>query len=141
MVVIIVNVLEALRTGQSIWLTPFNAVIGLVGWLILILILHRLITICQNKEPASIATLLTLTGFASSPWIYIVPVQSLDSAWTFFLAIVVFIWFGIWQIWAAAIALGMNPGRLCLLVPMGVAGGMVSLVLLANVSKLLLSFS
>jgi hypothetical protein len=141
LVIIIVNVLEALRTGQSIWLTPFSAASGLVGWLLLILILHRLITICQNQEPVSIATLLTLTGFASSPWIFIVPVQSLDNAWTFFLAVVVFIWFGIWQIWAAAIALGMNPRQLILLVPMGIAGGMVSIVLLANVSKLLLSFS
>jgi hypothetical protein len=141
LVVVVVNILESLRSNPNLWAAPFSAIIGLGGWLILTLILHRLISIFQKQESVAIATLLTLTGYASSPWIFIAPAQSLGTSWSFLLSVAVLVWFAVWQIWAAAIALTISPWRLFLLIPFSISGGIVAIILLANVAKLLIGFS
>jgi hypothetical protein len=141
LVIVLVNLLEGLRVGQNPLAAPIGVLLGLGGWLILSSILHRLFTICQNQPPIAIANLLTLTGFASSPWIFIASARSLGGMWGFWLAVAVSSWFAVWQIWAAAIALSINPWRLYVLIPMSFAGGLVAIVLFANVTKLLVSFS
>jgi hypothetical protein len=113
-VVIVANSFEAFQTGQKIWGIAAAIVLGLSGWAILTLLLQRLAAIFQPQ--VKLSTLLTLTAFASSPWIFIAPAQNFHRPWNILFVIAVMIWFAVWQVWAAAIALEINPWRLFILV-------------------------
>ncbi|MDX1976627.1 MAG: hypothetical protein SFT94_03055 [Pseudanabaenaceae cyanobacterium bins.68] len=139
LVVALANLLESLRLGQDLPILLINLVAGLVGWFLLITILDRLVLIFSKSPEVNIPKLLTLTGFASTPWIFMACVQTLENPWRLPLALVVGTWFGIWQIWATAIALAVSPWRLLTIIPLTLVGGLVGLVLLGNFFKLIFS--
>lgn len=138
-VVILANVLEGLRWGQSLPMVLVGLVAGLLGWILLISILDRLSQVFSKSPEFNIVRLLTLTGFASSPWIFMPSAQAIEAPWRLPVVLMVGIWFGIWQVWSTAIALGVSPWRLLSLIPLAMIGGSVGLVLLANLFRLFLS--
>jgi hypothetical protein len=138
-VIVLVNLLETLRLGQAFWQLPFAAIGGLVGWLFFTLLLQQLANIFQKK--LSLSELLTLTGFASMPWIFIGPALSLFAPLRILVALAVIIWFIIWQVWAASVAFGTSGWRVLAIVPFAVAGGVVTLIWLSNFVRLIFSIA
>jgi hypothetical protein len=138
-VVAMVNSLEALRLGKGAAAIPFAIIGGLVGWAWLGLVLQQLGKVFNVNIP--LQKILTLTGFASLPWLFLAPALNLPSPWRFLVALAVMGWFTLWQIKAAAKAMDTTSNKLLLLIPLAVLGGVVALVLISNLIGLLLSLS
>ncbi len=135
-----VNLLEVLRLNQSsLWMILGAIISGLVGWIFFTFLLQQLAGVFQKK--VDLDALLTLTGFASLPWIFMAPALSLPSRFRVIAAIAVMIWFVIWQVWSASIALEVKSWKTLAIVPLAIAGGVVALIWLGNVVKLILSIS
>ncbi|WP_019498329.1 YIP1 family protein [Pseudanabaena sp. PCC 6802] len=138
-VLVLVNVLESIRTGRRPSQIVPTVVAALVGWLIFSLLLQRLATVFQRQIDLNV--LLSLTAFASLPWIFIGPALSLRGEWGTSAALVVMLWFIVWQVWAASVAIAVSAWRLALLVPLAIAGGFVALIWTGNSVSLLLSIA
>ena len=135
-----VNLLEVLRINQgSLWMIVGGIISGLIGWLFFTFLLQQLAGVFQKK--VDLDALLTLTGFASLPWIFMAPALSLPSRFRVIAAIAVMIWFVIWQVWSASIALEVKSWKTFAIVPLAIAGGVVALIWLGNAFKLILSIS
>ena len=135
-----VNLLEVLRINQgSLWMIFGGIISGLIGWLFFTFLLQQLAGVFQKK--VDLDALLTLTGFASLPWIFMAPALSLPSRFRVIAAIAVMIWFVIWQVWSASIALEVKSWKTFAIVPLAIAGGVVALIWLGNALKLILSIS
>jgi len=136
-VVALVNILESVRTEQSVALT-FGAVIwALIGWLFFSSLLKVMAEIFQH--PVDLKVLLTLTGFGSIPWIFMAPALSLGGELGSALGLVVMIWFTVWQIWAASVAIAVTAQQLVKLIPMTLVGALVSVIWIFNSIKLVSS--
>ena len=85
--------------------------------------------------------LLTLTGFASLPWLFMAPALSLSPQFRVLAAIAVLIWFIVWQVWSASVAIGIKIWKTLAIVPLAIFGGIVALIWLGNTFKLILSIS
>lgn len=139
-VVALVNILENLRLNQvSIFGMIWSAISGLIGWLFFTFLLKQLASVFQKQ--VTMPELLTLTGFASLPWLFMAPALSLSPQSRIFTAIAVIIWFVIWQVWSASVALGIKSWKTLVIVPLAIAGGLVALIWLGNTVKLILSIS
>lgn len=139
-VIAIVNILETLRLDQLPTFRIIASVIGgTIGWLFFTFLLKQLADVFQKK--VEMLELLTLTGFASLPWIFMAPALSLPTQSRFLAAIAVIIWFVIWQVWSASVALDIKSWKTLAIVPLAIAGGVVALIWLGNAVKLLLSIS
>ncbi|CAN1211825.1 YIP1 family protein [Tumidithrix helvetica PCC 7403] len=134
---VLVNALEGLRIGRSPAYLPLIVIPGLVGWFIFTSLLKSLAEVFQHK--IGLQELLTLTAFGSMPWIFMGPALSLASPTRIYAAIAVMIWFVVWQVWAASVAIGTTSWRLLSVIPLAIAGGIVSLVWLGNLFKLMFS--
>ena len=139
-IIALVNILETLRLDQLfisriIW----SVISGLIGWLFFTFLLKQLASVFQKN--VAMLELLTLTGFASLPWIFMAPALSLPTRFRFLAAIAVIIWFIFWQVWSASVALGLKSWKTLAIVPMAIAGGVVALIWLANTIKLLISIN
>ena len=139
MVVALVNSLEALRLGRGAVAIPFAIIGGLIGWAWLGLVLQQLAKVFNVNIP--LQKILTLTGFASLPWLFIAPALNLPSPWRFLVALAAMIWFAVWQVRAAAKAIDTTSTKLLLLIPLAVFGGMVALMLIGNLIGVLLSLN
>ncbi len=134
------NILECVRTNQSPLQIPLSLTVALVGWLVFALLIQRLATVFQRSDDlVDLKVLLTLTAFGSLPWIFIGPALSLGGQLGSILALAVMLWFLISQVRAASIAIGVSAERLLLLVPLAIAGGVVSIIWASNVIGLLVS--
>ena len=135
-----VNLLEALRLNQGSFGMILGAVIsGLIGWLFFTFLLKQLAEVFQKKVDFN--ALLTLTGFASLPWIFMAPALSLPAGFRVLGAIAVMIWFVIWQVRSASVALDIKSWKTLAIIPLAISGGVVALIWLGNVFKLILSVS
>ena len=139
-IIALVNILETLRLNQlSILGVIWSVISGVIGWLFFTFLLKQLAGVFQKN--VTLSELLTLTGFASIPWLFIAPALSLPSQYRVLAAIAVIIWFIIWQVRSASVALGIKSWKTLAIVPLAIAGGVVALVWLGNSFKLLLSIS
>ena len=139
-VIALVNILETLRLDQFTILGIIWSVIsGIIGWLFFTFLLKQLAGVFQKE--IEILDLLTLTGFASLPWLFMAPALSLPSRFRIPVAIAVIIWFIVWQIWSASVALGIKSWKALAIIPLAISGGVVALIWLGNTFKLLLSIS
>jgi hypothetical protein len=138
-VLVLVNVLESIRTDKRPLQIVPAIVAALIGWSIFSLLLQRLATVFQRQINLDI--LLSLTAFASLPWIFIGPALSLGGEWGISVALMVILWFTVWQVWAASVAIGVSAWRLALLVPLAIAGGFVAIIWIGNSVGLLLSIA
>ena len=139
-VIALVNILETLRLDQFTILGIIWSVIsGIIGWLFFTFLLKQLAGVFQKE--IEILDLLTLTGFASLPWLFMAPALSLPSPFRIPVAIAVIIWFIVWQIWSASVALGIKSWKALAIIPLAISGGVVALIWLGNTFKLLLSIS
>lgn len=136
-VLVLVNVLESIRTDRRTSQIVPAIVAALIGWLIFSLLLQRLATVFQRQ--INLDVLLSLTAFASLPWIFIGPALSLGGEWGTSAALIVMLWFIAWQVWAASVAIEISPWRLAFLVPLAIAGGFVAIIWIGNSVSLLLS--
>ena len=136
------NILECVRTNQSPLQMPLSLTLALVGWLVFALLIQRLATVFQRSDDlVDLKVLLTLTAFGSLPWIFIGPALSLGGQFGSILALAVMLWFLISQVRAASVAIGVSAERLLLLVPLAIAGGVVSIIWASNVIGLLVSIT
>ncbi len=139
-IIALVNVLETLRLNQiSIFSIIGSVISSVIGWLFFTFLLQQLASVFQKN--VQLVELLTLTGFASLPWLFMAPALSVSSAYRIPAAIAVIIWFVIWQIWSASVALGIKSWKALAIVPLAIAGGVVALIWLGNTVKLLLSIN
>jgi len=139
-VIALANILETLRLDQAnfsriIW----SIISGAIGWLFFTFLLKQLASVFQKQ--VTMPELLTLTGFASLPWLLMAPALSLPSRFRIPAAIAVIIWFIVWQIWSASVALSIKKRKTLVIIPMAIAGGIVALIWLGNTFKLILSIS
>lgn len=139
-VIALVNILETLRINQfSIFRMIWSVISSLIGWLFFTFLLKQLAAVFQKD--IKLVNLLTLTGFASLPWLFMAPALSLPSQLRILVAIAVIIWFIVWQVWSASVALEIRNWKALAIVPLAVSGGIVALIWLGNTFKLLLSIS
>jgi hypothetical protein len=139
-VIALVNILETLRIDQfSIFRVIWSVISSVIGWLFFTFLLEQLASVFQKN--VKLVELLTLTGFASLPWLFMAPALSLPSQFRILAAIAVIIWFIIWQVWSASVALEIKSWKTLAIVPMAIAGGIVALIWLGNTFKLLLSIT
>ncbi len=139
-VIALVNILETLRLNQfAIYRTLWSVVSGFIGWVFFTFLLKQLANIFQKK--IEMRELLTLTGFASLPWLFMAPALSLPPQSRILAAIAVMIWFIVWQVWSASVALGIKIWKTLAIVPLAIFGGIVALIWLGNTFKLILSIS
>ena len=139
-VIALANILETLRLDQAnfsriIW----SIISGAIGWLFFTFLLKQLASVFQKQ--VTMPELLTLTGFASLPWLLMAPALSLPPRFRIPAAIAVIIWFIVWQIWSASVALSIKKRKTLVIIPMAIAGGIVALIWLGNTFKLILSIS
>jgi len=139
-VIALVNALEAIRLDHLSIVRIIGSVIGgSIGWVFFTFLLKQLANVFQKN--VEMLELLTLTGFASLPWIFMAPALSLPLQSRFLGAIAVIIWFIVWQVWSASVALGIKSWKTLAIIPLAIAGGIVALIWLGNTIKLLLSIS
>ena len=139
-VIVLVNTLETLRLDQFvIYRIIWSVISGTIGWIFFTFLLKQLASVFQKD--VAILKLLTLTGFASLPWLFMAPALSLPPQFRILAAIAVMIWFIIWQIWSASIALGIKIWKTLAILPLTIFGGIVALIWLGNTLKLILSIS
>ncbi len=139
-VIALVNALETIRLDHLSIVRIIGSVIGgSIGWVFFTFLLKQLANVFQKN--VEMLELLTLTGFASLPWIFMAPALSLPSQSRFFAAIAVIIWFIVWQVWSASVALGIKSWKTLAIVPLAIAGGVVALIWLGNTVKLIWSIS
>ncbi|MEA5479896.1 Yip1 family protein [Pseudanabaena galeata UHCC 0370] len=137
-VIALVNTLETLRLDQVVSFRIIWSVIsGIIGWLFFTFLLKQLANVFQKN--VEMRELLTLTGFASLPWLFMAPALSLSPRFRVIAAIAVIIWFIVWQVWSASVALGIKIWKTLAIVPLAIFGGMVALIWLGNTLKLILS--
>jgi hypothetical protein len=136
-VIALVNALEGLRLGRTLAFLPALIISGLIGWFIFTSLLRSLAEVFQYK--IGLKELLTLTAFGSMPWIFMGPALSLALPMRTPVAIAVMVWFVVWQVWAAAVAIGTTSWRLLSVIPLAIAGGFVALIWLGNLLNLLSS--
>ncbi len=133
LVVILAKLLESVRTSGGT-LNPeglvWAAVSGLLGWVVLSALLDGLAYVFGRG--VDLTMLLSLTGFASLPWLLLGPALAWGGSVGRLLSLLVLVWFVIWQLWAAAVAFELPRQRLVLLVPLTLVGGLVSLAWLTN---------
>ncbi|MCS6959277.1 MAG: hypothetical protein RMK91_04430 [Pseudanabaenaceae cyanobacterium SKYGB_i_bin29] len=135
LVVALVNLLEGLRSGGGTIL--LQLVTGLGGWYGLCWLLERL-GHSLGKE-VNLDRVLTLTGFASLPWLFFAPALNLGGGIGVVCGLAVVLWFVLWQLKAVAIALELQIGRVFALIPLAFAGTVVAFSLLFNGVGLLLT--
>ena len=139
-VIALVNILETLRLDQfSFFQVIWSVISGVIGWLFFTFLLKQLANIFQKN--VQLNELLTLTGFASLPWLFMAPALSLPTQFRTLVAIAVIIWFIVWQIWSASVALEIRSWKALAIVPLAISGGVVALIWLGNTFKLLLSIT
>jgi hypothetical protein len=139
-VIALVNALETIRLDHLSIVRIIGSVIGgSIGWVFFTFLLKQLANVFQKN--VEMLELLTLTGFASLPWIFMAPALSLPSQSRFLAAIAVIIWFIVWQVWSASVALGIKSWKTLAIVPLAIAGGVVALIWLGNTVKLIWSIS
>jgi Yip1 domain len=139
-IIALVNILETLRLDQFvIYRIIWSVISGFIGWVFFTFLLKQLANVFQKN--VEMRQLLTLTGFASLPWLFMAPALSLSSQFRIFAAIAVLIWFIVWQVWSASVALGIKIWKTLAIVPLAIFGGIVALIWLGNTFKLILSIS
>lgn len=139
-VIALVNALETIRLDHLSIVRIIGSVIGgSIGWVFFTFLLKQLANVFQKN--VEMLELLTLTGFASLPWIFMAPALSLPPQSRFLGAIAVIIWFIVWQVWSASVALGIKSWKTLAIIPLAIAGGIVALIWLGNTIKLLVSIS
>ena len=139
-VIALVNILETLRLDQFFIVRIIWSVIsGIIGWLFFTYLLKQLASVFQKN--VTMPELLTLTGFASLPWLFMAPALSLPSQFRVLAAIAVIIWFIVWQIRSVSVALDIKSWKTLAIVPLAIAGGIVALIWLGNTVKLILSIT
>ncbi len=138
-IIILVNTLEALRLGQSDLAILLSIIPGLIGWLVFAVLLRSLAAIFQKT--VELPVLLTLIAFGSTPWLLMGPALSLGDVWGTLAALGVMVWFTLWQVWAASVAIAVNRWQLLSLIPLTIGGGFIALIWSANVIKLLFSLA
>jgi len=137
-VIALANILESFRLNQSgiislIW----SLISGLIGWLFFTFLLKQLASAFQKN--VTMPELLTLTGFASLPWLFMAPALSLPPRFRLLAAIAVIIWFITWQIWSASVALNIKSWKTLAIFPLAISGGVVALIWLGNTFKIIFS--
>lgn len=126
-VVALLNGLEAIRrSGASLPAMLLAVLMGVLGWVSLAALLQML-AFCFGRSAPSFAALLCLTGFAGLPWLLLGPAQSLGGVAGSLLGLVALLWFVVWQVRAAAVALGLEWWRLAGLIPLTFLGGILAL--------------
>jgi hypothetical protein len=136
----LVNILETIRLNQFTIFGGIGSVISsVIGWIFFTFLLKQLASVFQQN--IKLVELLTLTGFASLPWLFMAPALSLPTQYRTIAAISVIIWFIIWQVWSASVGLGIKRRKALVIIPMAIAGGLVALIWLGNTVKLLLSIT
>ena len=139
-VIALVNMLETIRLNQfSIIGIIWSVISSTIGWIFFTFLLKQLARVFQSN--IKLVELLTLTGFASLPWLFMAPALSLPIQYRTVAAIAVIIWFVVWQVWSASVGLGIKRRKALVIVPMAIAGGLVALIWLGNTIKLLLSIT
>lgn len=139
-VIALANVLETIRLDQfAIYRIVWSVISGLIGWVFFTFLLKQLANVFQKDVEMN--QLLTLTGFASLPWLFMAPAMSLPPQSRILAAIAVMIWFVVWQTWSASVALGIKIWKTLAIVPLAILGGIVALIWLGNTLKLILSIS
>lgn len=139
-VIALVNALETIRLDHLSIVRIVGSVIGgSIGWVFFTFLLKQLANVFQKN--VEMLELLTLTGFASLPWIFMAPALSLPPQSRFLGAIAVIIWFIVWQVWSASVALGIKSWKTLAIIPLAIAGGVVALIWLGNTINLLVSIS
>ncbi|AFY68983.1 hypothetical protein Pse7367_0680 [Thalassoporum mexicanum PCC 7367] len=138
-VIILVNLLEAVRLQAAAEAVLLMVVVGLVGWIILTLMLYRLAW-AFGKE-IELDALQSVVAFASLPWLFIAPALSVGPPIGAVLAIAVIVWFLVWQFKAAAVALETSALRVAALVPLAIMGGYVAIIWLVNFFQILFSLA
>ena len=139
-VIALVNILETFRLEQFVsYRIIWSVISGIIGWLFFTFLLKQLANVFQKT--VEMDKLLTLTGFASLPWLFMAPALSLPPRLRFLAAISVMIWFIVWQIWSASVALEIKIWKTLAIVPLAIFGGIVTLIWLGNTLKLILSIS
>jgi hypothetical protein len=139
-VIALANILETIRLDQfAIYRIVWSVISGLIGWVFFTFLLKQLANVFQKD--VEINQLLTLTGFASLPWLFMAPAMSLPPQSRILAAIAVMIWFVVWQTWSASVALGIKIWKTLAIVPLAILGGIVALIWLGNTLKLILSIS
>jgi hypothetical protein len=119
-----VNLLEGLRLGGGIY--PFFQVLGGgLGWAILNGLLWGLLTLVGQN--LSYSRLLTLTGFASLPWLLVPAAQLLGGPVGELCILLLLVWFVALQTWAVSVATALDWWRIALLLPMTFVGALVAL--------------
>lgn len=137
-VIALVNILETIRLDQfAIHRVIWSVISGFIGWVFFTFLLKQLANVFQKNVEMN--ELLTLTGFASLPWLFMAPALSLSPRFRILAAIAVMIWFIVWQVWSASVVLGIKIWKTLAIVPLSIFGGMVALIWLGNTFKLILS--
>ncbi|MGQ9836942.1 MAG: YIP1 family protein [Cyanobacteriota bacterium] len=140
-VVALLNSLDAIRRTEASLPEVMLAVLtGVLGWVTLTGLL-QLLAFCFRRSAPSFAALLCLTGFAGLPWLLLGPAQSLGGVAGSLLGLAALLWFVVWQVRAAAVALDLEWWRLLGLIPLTFLGGIIALSWLTSSIFALVSLS
>ncbi|MGK7908500.1 MAG: YIP1 family protein [Synechococcus sp.] len=125
-ITILLNVLDAGRRGGfSLLILLAAAISGLVGWVILGALLRGL-AYTFNLDPR-FDSVLVLIAFGGLPWIFLAPAQALGGPLGALGGLAALVWFAVWELRAAAIALEIPWERLIWIVPLAFVGGIVAM--------------
>lgn len=123
-IVALVNLVEGFRVGGAVG-AFFQVPSGLIGWLVLNGLLW-LFAILVNQKIAY-ARLLTLTGFASLPWLLVAPAALLGGPIGGIGLLLALLWFVGLQTWAVSVAMAWPWWRVALLIPLTFVAALVAL--------------
>ncbi len=133
--IVVVIALNLIDIGRRSGLTPTSAwavlgilwglITGVIGWL-LIAGLLRWLAFCFNRQ-THLVEILSLTGFASIPWIFLAPAQAIGGAVGVLLGLAAIVWFWASELYAIAVALDQPWNRVVGLVPLTFLAGFLAL--------------
>ncbi|MEO0801555.1 MAG: YIP1 family protein [Cyanobacteria bacterium J06642_2] len=102
-----------------------GALLGLMGWLVLVSLL-RLLAFALGRDP-QLNELLVLTAFGGLPWLFVAPAQNLGGAAGTLLSLLALAWFAVLEVKATAIALDLPWWRTIWLIPLAFLAGFLAI--------------
>ncbi len=128
-IVVAVNLLDGF-SRNGLGGAILQGVAGGAGWLVLNGLVYLLLTTLGQRTDYQ--RLLTLTGFASLPWLLVAPAHILGGSLGQVVILIVLVWFVALQTWAVAQATALAWWRVAVLIPLTFLGALVALVWTIN---------
>lgn len=132
LVVLTINLFEGWRQAGELSISTIavQVSVGTVGWLVLAGIV-KLMAVALDR-PVPYQAILTLSAFGGLPWLLTGPAQAVGGVAGSVLTVIAVLWFVSLEVWAVAVALGIDWWRSLLFVPLAFVGSLVAGIWVGN---------